>query len=95
MTGLDELARRRQALVALSDAQRALLALELRQVREAALPLRTGIRLGKALSLGGAAAALGLLGLVLVRRRGVLRLASTALAVYPLIARLLAALRGR
>jgi len=90
---LRALARRRAALVALSDAQRALLALEAQVLRGRAGTLVSGARLMPRLALGGLAAVM--LTLLLFRRGGALKLASAALAVYPLLRRMLSLLRRR
>lgn len=90
---LRALARRRAALVALSDAQRALLALEAQVLRGRAGTLVSGARLTPRLALGGLATAA--FTLLLFRRSGALRLASAALAVYPLLRRVLSLLRRR
>jgi len=93
---LRDLARRRDALVALSDAQRSLIALELHDLRHGSWSglVGRGLRVPR-LSPGIALAAVAGIALVVVRPRRVLKLASAALAVYPLIGRLLALVRAR
>lgn len=94
---LRNLARRRDALVALSDAQRALIGLELHDLRHggwSGLVGRRGVRI-PGLSAGIALAAVASIALVVARPRRLLKLASAALAVYPLIGRLLALVRTR
>ncbi len=89
---LRDLAQRREALVALSEAQRTLLRLEVHSLRQQGRSLFTGSRLAPKVAIGAAA---GLLALVFARRGRAFKLASAALAVYPLIRQLFAAVRVR
>ncbi|MCC7546660.1 MAG: hypothetical protein IT532_02735 [Burkholderiales bacterium] len=91
---LRSLARRREVLVALSDAQRALLALEVRSLRQRDWLPQLG-RIAPRLVGGGAIGSALLLALLALRPRGLVKLASAALALYPLMRRLLAILRPR
>jgi len=90
---LRALAQRRKALVTLSDAQRTLLVLDARAMHDRKwawfgsgrlpyLPISAGI-------------VVGLLALAVARPRGALKLASTALAIYPIAKRLFGILRAR
>ena len=92
---LRALARRREALVTLSDAQRTLLALDARAMRERTWArLRGSGRLPR-LSVSAGVATLALLALVIARPRRALKLASAALAIYPIARRLFGVFRAR
>jgi hypothetical protein len=92
---LRTLAQRRKALVALSDAQRTLLGLDARALRERKWAWLLGAARLPHLPVTAGIAALGLVALAVARPRGALKLASTALAIYPIAKRLLAIVRAR
>lgn len=92
---LQALARRRKALVTLSDAQRTLLILDARAMRERSWAWSLGSGRLPRLSISAGVAALGLLALVIARPRRALKLASAALAVYPVVRRLFGIFRAR
>ncbi len=92
---LRNLARRREALVALSDAQRALLTLELHDLRRAGWSRLVGRRFAPRLSAALTVAAVAAGALIVARPRRALKLASAALAVYPFIRRLIAVIPAR
>jgi len=92
---LKALARRRRALVTLSDAQRTLLALDARAMRERSWAWSLGSGRLPRVSVSAGIVTLGLLVMVITRPRRVLKLASAALAIYPIARRLFGILRAR
>jgi len=92
---LKALARRRRALVTLSDAQRTLLALDARAMRERSWAWSLGSGRLPRVSVSAGIVTLGLLVMVIARPRRVLKLASAALAIYPIARRLFGILRAR
>jgi len=92
---LKALARRRKALVTLSDAQRTLLALDARAMRERSWAWSLGSGRLPRVSVSAGIVTLGLLVMVIARPRRVLKLASAALAIYPIARRLFGILRAR
>lgn len=88
ITALRNLIRRRQALVTLSEAQRMLLMLDARTVRTGMWPFHRGSEGPARMPSGALLALLGVAALVVMRPRA-RKLASAALAIYPIVRRLL------
>ncbi|MCW5621289.1 MAG: hypothetical protein KIS79_09315 [Burkholderiales bacterium] len=94
ITALRNLIRRRQALVTLSEAQRMLLTVDARTLRTGMWPFHRGSEGPARMPLGAVLALLGVAALVVMRPR-TRKLASAALAVYPVFRRLLPLFRRR
>lgn len=85
---LRNLIRRRQALVTLSEAQRMLLTLDARTLRTGMWPFHRGGEGPARMPAGALLALLGVAALLVMRPR-TRKLASAALAIYPVVRRLL------